>query len=143
MTPWFQGEEFSRQYVSTIGVDFEIKQVTMNGKKVHLQIVSSSGGDVVRLRAVCAVFGDADFQQQWDTAGQERFRTVTTSYYRSSDAILVCFDVTDDASFTHIPGRCPLHLLIAGCAVALTDMRAEQSGSTMFDSTLGKMWTSC
>jgi Ras-related protein Rab-1A len=72
----FMGEEFTKHYVSTIGVDFEIKQVIMNDKKVHLQI--------------------------WDTAGQERFRTITTSYYRSSDAILLVFDVTDANSFKNI-----------------------------------------
>jgi len=72
----FMGEEFTKHYVSTIGVDFEIKQVIMNEKKVHLQI--------------------------WDTAGQERFRTITTSYYRSSDAILLVFDVTDVNSFKNI-----------------------------------------
>ena len=44
-------------YTSTIGVDFEIKQIQIDGKTVNLQI--------------------------WDTAGQERFRTITTSYERS------------------------------------------------------------
>jgi hypothetical protein len=37
----FMGEEFTKHYVSTIGVDFEIKQLTMLDKKVHLQIVSA------------------------------------------------------------------------------------------------------
>lgn len=72
----FMGEEFTKHYVSTIGVDFEIKQTVMNNKKVHLQI--------------------------WDTAGQERFRTITTSYYRSSDAILLVFDVSDANSFKNL-----------------------------------------
>ena len=44
-------------YTSTIGVDFEIKPIQIDGKTVNLQI--------------------------WDTAGQERFRTITTSYERS------------------------------------------------------------
>eukprot|EP01006_Ploeotia_vitrea_P053171 TRINITY_DN67760_c7_g3_i4.p1 TRINITY_DN67760_c7_g3~~TRINITY_DN67760_c7_g3_i4.p1 ORF type:complete len:265 (+),score=134.56 TRINITY_DN67760_c7_g3_i4:68-796(+) len=72
----YMGEEFDQEYVSTIGVDFEIKQVSMHGQRVHLQI--------------------------WDTAGQERFRTITTSYYRSSDAILTVFDVTEENSFLNV-----------------------------------------
>ncbi|GAB5356816.1 hypothetical protein AAMO2058_000321200 [Amorphochlora amoebiformis] len=72
----FMGKEFTEGYVSTIGVDFEMKQTTIQGKKVNLQI--------------------------WDTAGQERFRTITTSYYRSCDAILLVFDISDNSTFTNI-----------------------------------------
>lgn len=43
---------FTPSFISTIGIDFKIKTVTINGMKVKLQI--------------------------WDTAGQERFRTITT-----------------------------------------------------------------
>jgi Ras-related protein Rab-1A len=57
-------------------VDFEIKQVVADGNTVNLQI--------------------------WDTAGQERFRTITTSYYRSSDAILLVFDVSDSNTFKNL-----------------------------------------
>jgi len=38
-----------------------------------------------------------------DTAGQERFRTLTSSYYRNADAILVVFDITNDDSYTDVP----------------------------------------
>lgn len=31
--------------------------------------------------------------QIWDTAGQERFRTITQSYYRSADAIVLVYDI--------------------------------------------------
>jgi GTPase SAR1 family protein len=31
---------------------------------------------------------------QWDTAGQERFRTITNTYYRSGDGIIMVYDVT-------------------------------------------------
>jgi small GTP-binding protein len=48
-----QGDPFKGVYTSTIGVDFEIKPIQIDGKTVNLQI--------------------------WDTAGQERFRTITTS----------------------------------------------------------------
>ena len=40
-------------YITTIGVDFKIRTIEVNGEKVKLQI--------------------------WDTAGQERFRTITAT----------------------------------------------------------------
>uniref|UniRef100_A0A915LS98 Uncharacterized protein n=1 Tax=Meloidogyne javanica TaxID=6303 RepID=A0A915LS98_MELJA len=40
--------------------------------------------------------------QVWDTAGQERFRSLTASYYRDADALLLIYDVTNRASFEHI-----------------------------------------
>lgn len=36
---------------------------------------------------------------QYDTAGQERFRTLTSSYYRSSSAIILTYDITSRKSF--------------------------------------------
>lgn len=40
--------------------------------------------------------------QLWDTAGQERFRTITSSYYKTADAVLLVFDVCDRESFAHL-----------------------------------------
>jgi Ras-related protein Rab-8A len=40
--------------------------------------------------------------QIWDTAGQERFRTITTSYFRGAQGILLVYDVTDRNSFISI-----------------------------------------
>lgn len=40
-----------------------------------------------------------------DTAGQERFRTLTSSYYRNADAIVVVYDVTDSESFEDVEGH--------------------------------------
>ena len=36
--------------------------------------------------------------QIWDTAGQERFRTITSSYYKGTEGILMVYDLTDSAS---------------------------------------------
>lgn len=37
--------------------------------------------------------------QIWDTGGQERFRTITQSYYRSANGIVLCYDITCKQSF--------------------------------------------
>jgi small GTP-binding protein len=75
----FVDDQFSPSFISTIGIDFKIKTVTLpnTGKKVRLQI--------------------------WDTAGQERFRTITMAYYRGAMAILIVYDITNKQSFSHLP----------------------------------------
>lgn len=40
--------------------------------------------------------------QIWDTAGQEEFRAITRSYYRSSAAALVVFDLTRKETFRSV-----------------------------------------
>jgi len=67
---------FCDNYVSTIGVDFQIKSVEISGKRIKLQL--------------------------WDTAGQERFRTIVTSYYRGAHGCFLVFDLTDRPSFAHV-----------------------------------------
>ena len=36
----------------------------------------------------------------WDTAGQERYEAITPLYYRSAEAAIIAFDLTDPGSFT-------------------------------------------
>jgi hypothetical protein len=38
----------------------------------------------------------------WDTAGQERFRTLTSSYYRGCQGIILVCDLTSSQSLTNI-----------------------------------------
>ena len=40
--------------------------------------------------------------QIWDTAGQDRFRTITSSYYKGADGIIMVYDVSDPKSFEDI-----------------------------------------
>ena len=40
--------------------------------------------------------------QIWDTAGQERYKTITNSYYRGAEGVIIVFDLTNKESFMHI-----------------------------------------
>ncbi|XP_034024950.1 ras-related protein Rab-1B-like [Thalassophryne amazonica] len=72
----FADDTYTESYISTIGVDFKIRTINMDGKTVKLQI--------------------------WDTAGQERFRTITSSYYRGAHGIIIVYDVTEQESFNNV-----------------------------------------
>lgn len=72
----FADDTYTESYISTIGVDFKIRTIELDGKTIKLQI--------------------------WDTAGQERFRTITSSYYRGAHGIIVVYDVTDKDSFQNV-----------------------------------------
>lgn len=38
----------------------------------------------------------------WDTAGHENFRSITKSFYRNSQIVLLCFDLTNRKSFVEL-----------------------------------------
>ena len=38
----------------------------------------------------------------WDTAGQERFRTLTLSFYKQAQGVIICFDLTNTNSFKNV-----------------------------------------
>ena len=72
----FADNTFSPNYITTIGVDFKIRTIVVNGERVKLQI--------------------------WDTAGQERFRTITSTYYRGTHGVIVVYEVTSGDSFSNV-----------------------------------------
>ncbi|TFY67400.1 hypothetical protein EVG20_g3955 [Dentipellis fragilis] len=72
----FCDDAWTPSFITTIGIDFKIRTIELDGKRIKLQI--------------------------WDTAGQERFRTITTAYYRGAMGILLVYDVTDERSFNNI-----------------------------------------
>ncbi|XP_042242194.1 ras-related protein Rab-43-like isoform X2 [Homarus americanus] len=72
----FKSGMYIERHGNTIGVDFSMKTLTIDAKKVKLQI--------------------------WDTAGQERFRTITQSYYRSANGVIIVYDITKRSSFLSI-----------------------------------------
>ena len=72
----FTDDTFDEHIQSTIGVDFKVKHLQVDDKKVKLTI--------------------------WDTAGQERFRTLTSSYYRGAHGVVLVYDVTRMDSFENL-----------------------------------------
>ena len=38
----------------------------------------------------------------WDTGGSERFRSMVSLYYREASAAIICYDISDDKSFTSV-----------------------------------------
>ncbi|KAK9474302.1 ras family-domain-containing protein [Dipodascopsis tothii] len=72
----FSEDSFTPSFITTIGIDFKIRTIDLDGKRIKMQI--------------------------WDTAGQERFRTITTAYYRGAMGILLVYDVTDEKSFNNV-----------------------------------------
>ena len=69
-------EYFPEMHISTIGVEYKIKILNINGRKVILRI--------------------------WDTSGQERYRSITQNFYRNANGILFVFDLTSKETFDNI-----------------------------------------
>ena len=67
---------FPTIYVATIGVEYKVKKITINGVDINLHI--------------------------WDTAGQERFRSMTKSFMQNADGIIYVYDITQRESFNNL-----------------------------------------
>ncbi|GFN86773.1 ras and EF-hand domain-containing protein-like [Plakobranchus ocellatus] len=72
----FCHNEFRGNFAATIGVDFQVKTLDMKEAVVTLQL--------------------------WDTAGQERYRSMTKTYFRKADGVIVMYDVNMEATFTSV-----------------------------------------
>ncbi|XP_068095175.1 ras-related protein Rab-3B [Hyperolius riggenbachi] len=72
----YADDTFTSAFVSTVGIDFKVKTVYRNDKRVKLQI--------------------------WDTAGQERYRTITTAYYRGAMGFILMYDITNEESYNAV-----------------------------------------
>jgi small GTP-binding protein len=64
---------FMESFITTIGIDFTTRYVELYDKKYKVFV--------------------------WDTAGQEKFRSISVSYYRGSDGMLIVYDVTNRKTF--------------------------------------------
>ena len=65
----YSDKEFDEEHITTLGLDFVTKKYTYEGIDATIKI--------------------------WDTAGQERFKTLTYSFYKKANGIIIAFDVTD------------------------------------------------
>ena len=68
----FSDDDLSVNPLPTIGVDFRCQMVQILDKNNNLKTVK---------------------MQIWDTAGQERFRTITSTYYRGAQGVMLNFRV--------------------------------------------------
>jgi len=76
MCKMFCDQVFDESQPQTLGLEFGNRSIDVNGVRIKIQI--------------------------WDTAGQERFRSITKSYFRSSTAVFIVFDVTERTSFSDL-----------------------------------------
>ncbi|HEC93692.1 MAG TPA: GTP-binding protein [Candidatus Atribacteria bacterium] len=76
LTHRFLTNLFKSDSKMTIGVDFEVKNLEIEGKKVKLQI--------------------------WDFGGEERFRFLLPTYVRGANGGLFMYDITNYSSLAHI-----------------------------------------
>ena len=67
---------FPDSHIATIGIDYKIKTLTINGVQLKLQI--------------------------WDTSGQERFRSMTHTFLKTANGIVFAYDITNKKSFEGI-----------------------------------------
>ena len=65
--------KYDGESLPTVGVDVRYKYVTLENKKIRVDI--------------------------WDTAGQERFKNITKNYFRGAHGIILVFDITNKATF--------------------------------------------
>ncbi|MHA1913959.1 MAG: GTP-binding protein [Promethearchaeota archaeon] len=72
---------FTEDYKMTIGVDFHVKTISIDADEGPIR----------------------SKLQIWDTGGQERFSSIRPMYYRGSLGALLIFDLTNSATFDHLP----------------------------------------
>ena len=72
----FATNQFDEQYQTTIGLDFQSKNVSIHDQDVRLLL--------------------------YDTAGQEKFRSLIPMYTRDANIILLVYDISNRDSFTNL-----------------------------------------
>ncbi|XP_051499348.1 EF-hand calcium-binding domain-containing protein 4B [Apus apus] len=72
----FCEDRFFPGTAATVGVDYNVKTITVDNTQVALQL--------------------------WDTAGQERYRSITKQFFRKADGIIVMYDITAKDTFTAV-----------------------------------------
>ncbi|KAK4103740.1 ras-domain-containing protein [Parathielavia hyrcaniae] len=72
------------------------------GAFVPSQTTSTVGASFLTKRVVDTDTDTTVRLQIWDTAGQERFRSISRLYYRGANACILCYSITDAASFAEM-----------------------------------------
>lgn len=72
----FCENNFTTSHLATIGIDFKMKTIEIEGKRVRVQT--------------------------WDTAGQEKYKTITQTYYRGANGIILTYAIDDRESFANV-----------------------------------------
>ncbi len=107
-------DKFGERYLCTIGIDFQVKIVSKNGKEIKLQI--------------------------WDTAGQERYKSITAAYYKGAKGALIVYDTTQKTSFENIDkwmseikekSSKDMKLMIIGNKIDLKDERQVETDEAL------------
>jgi small GTP-binding protein len=75
LTRYFKNQ-FNETFLSTIGIDKEIKHVKVGNDSYKITL--------------------------WDTAGQDRFKCLPKKYYQNADGVLLLFDVTNEETFNNV-----------------------------------------
>ena len=102
---------FSLDYLSTLGVDYKHKKIKLkNGKDVRLRI--------------------------FDTAGQERFKSVSASFVKKADGVILIYDIGEKDSFEAVDnwiksireiGKDKLPIILVGNKCDLSDDKRQVS----------------
>ena len=69
-------DEFHDSNRNTVGVDFLAKKLVLNRQSLKIQF--------------------------WDTAGQEKYKSISTAYYKSTQGVILVYDVTSRNSFLNV-----------------------------------------
>ena len=70
-------DKFQESYVSTVGIDFKVKNITIQQKNYKI------------------IF--------YDTTGQEKYKSISLNVVKDAHGIILMYDITDEESFKSIP----------------------------------------
>ena len=70
-------DKFQESYVNTVGIDFKVKNITINKKNYKV------------------IF--------YDTTGQEKYKSISLNVIKDAHGIILMYDITDEESFKSIP----------------------------------------
>lgn len=93
----FADNDFREQYIYTIGVDFKVRTLNIDGKIVKLQIWDTAGQ--VEWNFLIIKFINF-ILKKLKILKQERFRAFTAAYFRGAHGVVVVYDISDKNSFT-------------------------------------------